>query len=331
MTENNSLEQSILNSLFINLNYSENETVGILYQKPPQDVSKELELKFQETINLSKKLFETFKNNNVDVELFYYTPRELRNGVDAPKELYDLKKDILFMPTAFSLSHTDFRKHLSSKGTRIASMPGFTLKTFEDVMNVDYNKIETLTNSYATKMKENKYVKITAYKTKIIVELNNDLVKSSSGILNKKGQFGNLPGAETYNVPLSAKGHITIPKGFGGKFPLEYDITFTIEDGRFTKIDCENEEYGKQIWKENFEKENFNILAELGIGTNPKITSSYIKKTGWSTLLAEKIYGSVHFANGNNYAMGGENNVPIHIDWVVPDAEIEFVNDFNLF
>ena len=83
-----------------------------------------------------------------------------------------------------------------------------------------------------------------------------------------------------------------------------------------------------------FGGENYNLLAELGIGTNPIITAAYIAEHGWSPLLAEKIIGSAHFANGKNtYAddkakgiiLGG-NEVDRHIDWVVPGVRIEYLS-----
>ncbi|MGB4704322.1 MAG: hypothetical protein WBI18_04510 [Candidatus Saccharicenans sp.] len=42
--------------------------------------------------------------------------------------------------------------------------------------------------------------------------------------------------------------------------------------------------------------------------------------------MAEKIFGSIHFANGNSKGMGGRNDVPVHIDWVVPNVRAEYYN-----
>ena len=72
------------------------------------------------------------------------------------------------------------------------------------------------------------------------------------------------------------------------------------------------------------EANDFDVLAELGIGTNPSLNRDYILRHGWSTLVAEKIGGSAHFANGNSKSMGGVNEVPVHIDWVVDQVEITY-------
>jgi leucyl aminopeptidase (aminopeptidase T) len=73
-----------------------------------------------------------------------------------------------------------------------------------------------------------------------------------------------------------------------------------------------------------FSQPDFDVMAELGIGTNPNINADYIARKGWTILTAEKISGSAHFANGNSKAMGGKNDVPIHIDWVVPNVTIHY-------
>jgi len=56
----------------------------------------------------------------------------------------------------------------------------------------------------------------------------------------------------------------------------------------------------------------------------PRVWANWVPVC-WSTLVAEKIGGSAHFANGNSLGMGGKNDVPIHIDWVVPGVELEFL------
>jgi len=59
-------------------------------------------------------------------------------------------------------------------------------------------------------------------------------------------------------------------------------------------------------------------VAELGIGTNPKIT----KAIGY-ILTDEKIIGSAHVAFGSNYSYGGTSKSAIHWDFVtVPEVTI---------
>ena len=311
----------ILRMLTDSLGYQEGETVGIVYQEGEGK-------RFEASKQVCDAIEKTLREENVDVELFSYVPAEARNGVDAAKELYDVEKNILIMPTAYSLTHTAFTMHQRKRGTRIASMPGFTLALFveDGPMDADIKTMEALTNEVAEKMKRNTTARITAKGTEMIVELRNDLVALSTAKI-VKGEVGNLPGAEAYVVPKTGNGYFTVPAGWGGEFPLKYPVKFFVEDGRFVKMEgdtMEAQAYIDKYVKPFFNGNNFDVLAEFGIGTNPKATAEFVSTNGWSTLLAEKIYGSAHFANGNSKGMGGENDVPIHQDWVVPDVKIVF-------
>lgn len=326
------IDKAILNALSVNMGYKDGESIAIIMQEWHKELGEELKERFEKSKELCLRMFNVYKAEGYDVELLSYEPKEARNGVDATAELYDRigKKDIIFIPTPFSLTHTTFRKKQTEKGSKIASMPTFTLEMFEEdgPMNLDYNELLRYTEEIAKQLRYGKLIQITAADTDLIIEPDINLVRVSGGVLTKAGQWGNLPGAEAYVVPVHdgiSKGYFTVPAGWGGSSPLKYSAKFIINQARFVDVIGKNQhaqeyidEYVKPLI---FGETNFNVLAEFGIGTNPHITEEYIQKKGWSALTAEKIYGSVHFANGNSYAIGGKNNVEVHIDWVVPNAK----------
>ncbi len=329
------IEIAILNSLKVNMGYKEGEKVLIIMQEWNPKFEEKLYQKFEKSKELCLRMYDVFKNANVDVELISYIPEEARSGVDAPPELYERIgfKEIIFMPTVFSLTHTNFRRAQTEKGSRIASMPGFTLEMYEEggPMDVDYQLLHRKTEEIAENLRKSRFVRIVADETVITVEIDPELIHVSSGLLDKPGKYGNLPGAEAYVVPIhegQSNGYFTVPSGWGGPFSLRYRVKFFIERGRFVDIKGDTKEAQDYIEKEVkplvFGGKNFDILAELGIGTNPNITKEYVKKKGWNTLVAEKIFGSAHFANGNSKGMGGKNDVPVHTDWVVPNVKIYF-------
>ncbi|MGB9837095.1 MAG: aminopeptidase [Candidatus Saccharicenans sp.] len=328
-------ELAILNSLKINLGYREGEKVAIIKQDWNPAFDEKYRRRFEESEALCLKMYEVFKKAGVDVELLSYRPEEPRSGVDATPDLYEKIgfKEIIFMPTVFSLTHTKFRKTQTDKGSRVASMPGFTLEMYEPggPMDVDYNQLHRQTVAEAEKLRRSRYVRVTAEDTDITVEIDPALVHVSSGLLTEPGKFGNLPGAEAYVVPVhegQSNGYFTVPAGWGGSAPLKFRARFFVEKGRFVEVRGDTPEAQEFIDKEIrpliFGGKDYDILAELGIGTNPNITGEYVQKKGWNTLVAEKIFGSVHFANGNSKGMGGQNDVPVHIDWVVPGVKAEF-------
>ncbi len=305
--------------------YEKGNSVIILEQRA-SPIPSEYEHDYTESQKICELLYKVYSQLDVNVQHIIYENIHHQNGVDAPKELYDLDCNILLMPTAFSLTHTPFRKHMTAKGTKIMSMPGFTVEYLSFLE--DTTSTTSLTLEYYEKLKTSQTVHITGEKTDIFFEINPELVLKSIGFVDEdKDNTGQVPGAETYCVPKNANGYFTIPKGFGGSLPVKHDVMFTIKDGRFVDFIGQTPDAQKYIDSEIkplFTKPNYNVVAELGIGTNPNITIEYIQKTGWSTLLAEKIFGTAHIANGNSKAMGGDNDVPIHIDWVIPDVKIEF-------
>ena len=330
------IKNSIINTLNVNLNYKPGETVAIILQLWDPKFDPSFKVLFDKSQELCEVMYQVFKENNIDVKLLCYKPEIARNGVDTSQQVYDNigNTDIIFMPTAFSLSHTDFRKQQTEKGSRIASIPTFTLEMFEKEgpMNIDYTEMEQRTNEIAEKMKNCKFIRVTGDETDIIIEIDNTTTHSATGLLKEKSQWGNLPGAEAYAVPThlgNSHGYFTVPINWGGQKPLKHKAKFLIKQGRFTDIVGENIEAQEYIDKEIkplFTQENHDILAEIGIGTNKNIDEDFLKKFSWSILTAEKIHGSAHFANGNSSSMGGKNNVPVHIDWVVPNVEIEYLN-----
>jgi leucyl aminopeptidase (aminopeptidase T) len=325
------MKQTILKTLKQNLQYQEGEKVAIIYQEWSDTFDNSLKQNFDNSKKISKEIYQVFKENNIDVELFSYIPTEARSGVDAPEEIYEKAKDkdIIFMPTVFSLTHTDFTKKQRKRGARLASMPKFALEWFEKdgPMDVNMEKIIASTKEYSDKMRNSSSVTITAPETEITIEINNNLVHESNGII-PKGDCGNLPGAEAFCVPKNANGHFTIFKGWGGPFPLEENVKFIVKDCKIIELVGKTEQANKYIEEKVkpliFKEKKFNVLAEFGVGTNPNVTKESLKRYGWSGLLAEKIFGTVHFANGNSAGMGGDNNVPVHLDWVIENAEMEW-------
>ncbi len=329
----NATDRNIWKTLKENLGYQSGETVAIIFQKWHPKLPKETKPYFKRSEKVCQRMFRVLKEKKAAVELLSYHPAKAGPGVDAPKELYERigKKDIIFMPTAFSLTHTKFTNAQTAKGSRVASMPKFNLSFFEKEgpLDVDNNKLIKLTKQLISKLKVCKSVHLTAAGTDITVKPNKKIVHGSTGMITK-GECGNLPGAEAYTCPLQAQGYFTIPRSWGGLFPLKYSAKFIVKDCKVIDILGENLAAQKYIDKKVkpliFGGKNFNVIAELGLGSNPKVTSKSIKKYGWSALLAEKTAGTAHLANGNSAAMGGKNDVPVHIDWVIPKVEIKFQN-----
>lgn len=323
-------ESLLIKMLKDNLTYKSGETITLIEQLEP----KNCEVRFKKKFDDSKQFCDALKNammhNQIPFEYLTYTPEVMDDGAEGPGELINQprKRDIVIMPTVFSLTHTAFRKSFTDSGSRIASMPGFTLEMLP-VLSAKREELVKVTQETYEQLATASGVLVKAEETYMYVPIRKETVDKEFGIIDRPGMFDNLPGAEVYAVPTSeTRGFFTIPKGFGGPFPLPCKTKFIVSGGKITnlKYDSKYESFFNEIVKPViFGGENYNVLAELGIGTNPAATVELIEKIGWNDLLAEKIYKSVHFANGNSKSLGGDNDVQVHNDWVVPNAKIDYI------
>ncbi len=329
------IDRAIMNALKVNLGYKAGEKVGIVMQEWAEHLGTDRKQKFEAAEALCRRMEAVMQKNGVDVRLMAYVPGEARNGVDAAESVYGDAKglQVLFMPTVFSLTHTPFRRFVTKRDTRVASMPGFTLDMFAagGPMDTDYRKLAEDTQQIRDRVAASRYIKVTGPGTDIRVQIIAETAHASTGMLDKPGAYGNLPGAECYSVPVEdgdTHGYFTVPKGWGGPMALPFPVRFTVKNARFAAI--EGADADQQAWIDEHIKPSvmgetdFDVMAELGIGTNPNLTPAYVAEHGWSILTAEKISGSAHFANGNSKGFGGGNDVPVHIDWVVPNVTITY-------
>ncbi|MFB6209040.1 MAG: aminopeptidase [Candidatus Nanohaloarchaea archaeon] len=125
----------------------------------------------------------------------------------------------------------------------------------------------------------------------------------------------NMPDGEVYYAPrkYSVEGEINFTyTGVLNGQEVE-DVSLEFEDGKIVEFDCRtNREFLESMINSD---EGSRYLGEFGIGTNP-----YIQRFVKSTMLDEKIAGSIHLAVGNAYEMtvdeGERNDSAIHWDLI---------------
>jgi leucyl aminopeptidase (aminopeptidase T) len=343
MNESDSIDNAILNMLKVNMGYKDGERILVVGQTWGSHLGEQRKAAMDRHYEVATRIHSVLKRKGYDITLVGYTPENADFGTDVTSQVYNFANaaEIVFMPTAFSLTQSKFRGELVSNGARIASMPTFTLDMFAEggPMSVDYAEVDRATREVADRLRSCKYVHVTSGDLcDMWVEVDPELVHASTGLILTPGSCMNLPGAEAYVVPKhlgNSRGYFTVPKGWGGMSALEHCAAFTVSDGRFKSIHSNNsaeaQKYIEQviyplILEEYGAGKGSGVLAEMGIGMNPIITLEYIAAHGWSPLLAEKIFRTAHFANGKNLMFGGINDAPRHVDWVVPNVTIEYVN-----
>ena len=238
------------------------------------------------------------------------------NGEEPSPEVADLmqKYDVVFCPTAKSLTHTDARRNASAKGVRIATFPGITKDVMIRGMNADYNAISKRTIKLQKILEKGKTIRVTAPAgTDISFEIAGRKVIPSKGLFHKKGESGNLPTGEAFLAPVegTSNGVFVVDGSMAGLGLIKNaNIKIEVRDGYATKFSGGTLAKRLKTILDKVGKDARNI-AEFGIGTNDSAKLSGV------LLEDEKVMGTIHIALGDNVSMGGSVNVPIHLDGVV--------------
>lgn len=245
------------------------------------------------------------------------------NGEEPPAEVAELMKsfDIVLCPTDKSLTHTDARRTASSLGARIATFPGITEEIMIRGLNADYKKIAARTIKLQEIMNEVNEVRVTSeIGTFITINIAGRKGIASKGLFHQKGESGNLPTGEAYIAPVEKKsnGVFYVDGSMAGIGVIEgKPIRIEVIDGYAEKITG-----GTQAKKLNQMLDKVGRLArniaEFGIGTNDKAKLSGV------LLEDEKVMGTIHIALGDNKSMGGNVNVPLHLDGVIKNPDVFF-------
>jgi leucyl aminopeptidase (aminopeptidase T) len=223
-----------------------------------------------------------------------------------------LKADVLLIPTVQSLSHTAARKAATDAGARAATLPGATEEMLARVMTADMGEIRRRGTALAEMLTQ-------ATEAHITSEIGSDLTLNldgreaipDSGELSEPGAFGNLPCGEGFVSPHhdSGGGKLVVDGVVGSIGIPDEPVELSVENGALVDATGEmGEELMRQLTAAGPDGTR---VAELGIGTNEKATL-----TG-ELLEDEKILGTVHVAFGASAGIGGEIQVPVHLDCVV--------------
>ncbi len=333
MDMKNIIKQSVINMFKINMGLRPGDRVLIVNDYPEKDhwinygVS-QLEDIVKRSL-LAKLVFEIASEEFRDNEVRFLTyPLTGRHGAEPPTYVEDemSKYSIIIAITTYSLTHTNARRKATQSGARIASMPGFTADMFfpEGPMSADYIWISNLSKKLIDFLKDSRHIKIlTDSGTNIEFSVEGRSWGIDDGLYDKPGAWGNLPAGEIYVAPIegTANGRIVVEPGWYPR--LTETMILHVENGLVTKIIGGGEigDYFRRILglepeiNDELHRRRRNI-AEFGIGTNPKA------KKPDNVLEAEKIYGTIHIAIGNNVHLGGKIEADLHEDFVIPKPTV---------
>jgi leucyl aminopeptidase (aminopeptidase T) len=268
----------------------------------------------ENTRNIGITLYEA--GRDICKESFYVEmkKRDL-NGQEPPIAITEMmqKVDMVICATTRSLTHTNARRMATEKGVRVGTMPGITEEIIQRCFSADSKEIIKTNNKLIKQLDNAKEIKLTsAIGTNATFSAVGRKILSSTGVMQKKGDWGNIPSGEVYFAPVEdmSEGVIVCDGSIAGIGMLTSPVTINIKNGMITKISGgEQAKILNKMLSEVGGKAK--AVAEFGIGTNPKA------KICGLILEDEKVKGTVHIAFGNNVSMGGRQDVGIHIDCII--------------
>lgn len=223
--------------------------------------------------------------------------------------------DVVFIPTTYSLSHTQARIEACDNGARVATLPGITEEIFTTSMLADYEGIKARSERLYELLSDAEQVHVTSPSgTDIRFDVYMKHWHTDTGLIHEPGDFGNLPAGELDGAPVEADGKIVIDSlQIAGEELAPPGTAVEVENNRAVSIseECRLAEAFRDV-------ENAANLAELGIGTNPEATII------GQLLQDEKVMGTCHFAFGDNTSYGGKSASEIHWDAIIRDPTIRF-------
>ncbi len=233
--------------------------------------------------------------------------------------------DVVIALPYYSTSHTLFRKLLTEIfGTRYCSMPLFKEEMFYTALQEDLSILKKRAEFLKEKLKGAETVIIKADNgTYLRFSVKNREFIEDTGDLTFKGAFSNLPAGEVFIAPVegTADGKIVIE--YAPTFKLESPLTLWLSNGEVVHIQGDNS-FKKELNTKFSQGENNNKLAEFGIGINTQAMDYF------NILEAEKIYGTIHLAFGDNSSFGGNLKANFHEDYIISKPTVEiFFSKFN--
>lgn len=247
------------------------------------------------------------------------------HGAQVPKPVVAAcaRSDVFFLPTSWSMTHTDARIEAIRNGARGSTMCEVT----EDCLCTggilaDYEENDRVARKLGAVLARTETIRITSPAgTDISGTVSGRPVQYETGLFREPGQFAALPNSELNISPIegSTEGVIVGDVRLMGYGVLRDDpVTIRVAEGKVADVEGgKPAEYLRQTLASFNDSTAYN-LAEFAVGLNPfsRAYATNLEDLG-------KL-GFAHHGIGSNYAIGGKVLAPCHIDVIYKDATVMF-------
>ena len=198
---------------------------------------------------------------------------------------------------------------LCVQNARHAHMVQVNEEIMKTGMCVDYDKVKDVTDRLYKILLEAQEIHVTSPAGTDFKATFDSSIKwiPCSGIVDKRGEWDNLPSGEVYTAPKTFEGRLVVDGTIGDwledkyadvdlqEFPLIVDVEHNIEGSFLTNVECGHPELLADFKSYVEAERNASRLGEIGLGTN-----IFLKEIIGNILQDEK-FPTVHVAFGDPY------------------------------
>ena len=222
--------------------------------------------------------------------------------------------DVLLCVTTHTLAYTKAIYACKKNGCRVLSMTDVPEDVFsKGAIEVNYEAMAPVIAEVEKAFNRASRARISAPGgTEITLSIENRRAFTCPGVMRTPGGLIGLPAIEVYIAPVEdqTNGVLVADASGSGLGKLEEPIKISIKDGQAYDIagGAQAEVLSSRLLGTN--NPNSYVIAEFAIGLNP------CAELVGHIAIDEGIYGTGHFALGNNLGFEGKNDAPLHLDMV---------------
>lgn len=246
------------------------------------------------------------------------------HGQEPNKDIADkmLKANVVFCLTKMSMAHTQARLKANQNGVKYFSLPDYSADVMSSpALLADFVSLRPLSEKIASLLSNAESVRITTKNgTDLTMNVKGRRANPAPGFCYDQVLLASPPDAETNIAPLEFMTNGTAV--VDGSIPcreiglLESSVTLEIRDGRVKNISGAKAEVLNALFDRSGNPD-CRVVGEFGIGLNR------LAVLKGAMLEDEGALGTIHLGIGSNKTIGGQNNVPFHLDHVIRQATVQ--------
>lgn len=274
--------------------------------------------------NIAESLFEVANSYGAKVAIILTEPSR-KPGEEPTKLVAAAMKaaDVIISPTTRTIFHSNATTEALQAGARLLSLT----EVSEDILvsggiDADFYALQSRINRVKDKIEKGKKVKVTTKNgTDITLDITGRPAYACTGLCHKSGQKIGIPELEVFVAPLEelTNGTLVVDVCISGVGEVKEPVVITIKNGKMEHIEGGIESEKLRALLDDSKDSACYVIAEFALGLNDKA------KAIGKIIEDEGVYGTGHFAFGNNIHFGGINQAAIHLDMVYwhPTVEID--------